>query len=97
MGYIRSHTVVSGVAVTVNGITKSASCTTKVNVDSVPDAELIRYANSNEPLDKAGGYAIQGGFSPWISSIEGCYFNVVGLPINCLNKLFYECTGKYLV
>ena len=91
-----SHTVVSGIAITANGLTKSASCSTKVNVDIVPDAELVRYANSIEPLDKAGGYAIQGGFSPWISSIEGCYFNVVGLPVNCLNKLFWECTGRYL-
>lgn len=93
----KAHTVVSGVAVTVNGVTKSASCVTKVNVDNIPEAELIRYAGGKEPLDKAGGYAIQGGFSPWISSIEGCYFNVVGLPVNCLNKLFYECTGKYLI
>ena len=92
-----SHVVVSGVAVTVNGVTKSASCVTKVHVDLVPEEELLRYANSSEPLDKAGAYAIQGGFSPWISSIEGCYFNVVGLPVNCLNKLLYECTGKYLI
>ena len=92
-----SHTVVSGVAVTVGGVTRSASCVTRVNVDEVPEAELLRYANSGEPLDKAGAYAIQGDFSPWISSIEGCYFNVVGLPVNCLNKLFYECTGKYLI
>ena len=92
-----SHTVVSGVAVTVGGITRSASCVTTVNVDGIPDDQLIRYANSGEPLDKAGAYAIQGGFSPWISSIEGCYFNVVGLPVNCLNKLFYQCTGKYLI
>ena len=93
----RSHTVVSGVAITIGGVTKSASCVTAVNVDDIPDSELVRYANSPEPLDKAGGYAIQGGFSPWISSIEGCYFNVVGLPVNCLNKLFYECTGRYLI
>ena len=92
-----SHTVVSGVAITIDGITKSASCVTTVKVDDIPEEELVRYANSGEPLDKAGAYAIQGGFSPWISSIEGCYFNVVGLPVNCLNKLFYECTGRYLI
>lgn len=92
-----THTVVSGVAVTIDGVTRSASCVTRVNVDNIPEAELLRYANSGEPLDKAGGYAIQGHFSLWISSIEGCYFNVVGLPVNCLNKLFYECTGRYLI
>lgn len=93
----RSHSVVSGVAVTFNGVTKSASCTTQVNVDSIPEQELIAYSLSDEPKDKAGAYAIQGRFSVWIRSIEGCYFNVVGLPVNCLNRLFYECTGEYLV
>lgn len=92
-----SHTVVSGVAVTVGGVTRSDSCVTTVHVDSVPEEALVRYVDSGEPMDKAGGYAIQGHFSPWISSIEGCYFNVVGLPVNCLCKLFYECTGEYLI
>ena len=92
-----SHSVISGVAVTVDGVTKSASCVTGVNVDPIPDSELVAYAESDEPRDKAGAYAIQGHFSVWIHSIEGCYFNVVGLPVNCLNKLFYECTGEYLV
>ena len=91
------HCVISGVAVTVNGVTKSASALTEVHVDSVPEDKLIAYAESGEPMDKAGAYAIQGHFSPWISSIDGCYFNVVGLPVNCLNKLFFECTGEYLI
>ena len=92
-----SHTVVSGVAVTLGGVTRSASCVTKVNVDEIPEKELRAYAFSDEPKDKAGAYAIQGHFSAWIHSIEGCYFNVVGLPVNCLNKLYHECTGEYLV
>ena len=92
-----SHSVISGVAVTVNGVTKSSSALTEVHVDSVPENKLIAYAKSGEPMDKAGAYAIQGHFSPWISSIDGCYFNVVGLPVNCLNKLFFECTGEYLI
>ena len=92
-----SHSVISGVAVTVNGVTKSSSALTEVHVDSIPENKLIAYAKSGEPMDKAGAYAIQGHFSPWISSIDGCYFNVVGLPVNCLNKLFFECTGEYLI
>ena len=93
----RSHEVISGVAVTVGGVTKSASCSTKVFVDEIPEEELVAYANSGEPLDKAGAYAIQGHFSVWISSIEGCYFNVVGLPVNLLNRLYFEAVGKYLI
>jgi septum formation protein len=92
-----AHAVVSGVAVTLGGVTRSASCMTAVKVDKVPEDQLRAYAYSGEPLDKAGAYAIQGHFSPWISAIEGCYFNVVGLPVNCLNKLFKECTGEYLI
>ena len=92
-----SHEVISGIAVTVGGVARSASCVTKVKVDKIPEDELIAYAHSGEPLDKAGAYAIQGHFSVWISAIEGCYFNVVGLPVNLLNKLYFECTGKYMI
>ena len=92
-----SHSVVSGIAITINGVTKSASDVTRVNVDAVPEHKLREYVDSKEPMDKAGAYAIQGHFSPWIGSIEGCYWNVVGLPVNCLNKLFFKCTGKYLI
>lgn len=91
------HSVISGVAVTVKGVTRAASCVTLVRVDPVPESELVAYVESGEPMDKAGAYAIQGHFSPWISSIDGCYFNVVGLPVNCLNKLYHDCTGKYLI
>ena len=92
-----SHSVISGVAVTVGGVTKSASAVTRVNVDPIPEEELRAYAESDEPKDKAGAYAIQGHFSVWVRSIEGCYFNVVGLPVNLLNRLYHQCTGEYLV
>ncbi len=92
-----THSVITGVAVTVGGVCKSASELTEVTVADVPKEELLRYAKSGEPLDKAGAYAIQGRFSPWISGINGCYFNVVGLPVHRLNSLYFECTGKYLV
>ena len=93
----KTHEVISGIAITLGGVTKSASVSTKVRVDDIPEAELIAYANRGEPLDKAGAYAIQGHFSPWISGIEGCYFNVVGLPVNLLGKLYFEVTGEYLI
>ncbi len=92
-----THQVVSGVAVTIDGKCKSAASVTHVNVQNIPHDKLLTYANSEEPMDKAGAYAIQGRFSVWIDSIEGCYFNVVGLSVNTLNKLYYECTGEYLV
>jgi septum formation protein len=90
----KTHEVISGIAITLGGVTKSASVSTKVRVDDVPEGELIAYANSDKPLDKAGAYKIQGHFSPWISGIEGCYFNVVGLPVNSLSHLFKKATGE---
>ena len=93
----REHSVVSGVAITVNGQTMTASDVTEVFVDDIPDEKIMEYVNTGDSLDKAGAYAIQGRFSAWIRSINGCYFNVVGLPVNCLNKLYFECTGSYLV
>jgi septum formation protein len=44
--------------------------------------EIERYAATPEPIDKAGGYAIQGLASKYVERIEGCYFNVVGLPVS---------------
>lgn len=90
------HMVVTGIGITVGGVTQTASCVTVVHVDDIPDEELTRYVDSGDPMDKAGAYGIQGAFSRWIRGIEGCYFNVVGLPVNALNRLFFEVTGEYL-
>ena len=93
----KEHKVVSGVAVTYRGVTQTASCVTRVRVDEIPEDEIVRYVDSGEPMDKAGGYGIQGGFSLWVSGIDGCYFSVVGLPVNTLQKLYFETVGKRLV
>ena len=65
----------------------SYSVYTDVHVVSMSDDEIRAYAASKEPLDKAGAYAIQGGFAPYISSIHGDYYNVVGLPASSLYAL----------
>ena len=89
-----AHTVTTGVCVTVNGKTYAESATTTVYVDSLTDSEIDAYIKSKDPFDKAGAYGIQGIFSKHISKIDGCYFNVVGLPTNTLAKLFKRVTGE---
>lgn len=90
------HTVVTGIGLTIGGKTAVSSCVTRVRIDDIPDEEIERYIDTGDPMDKAGAYGIQGIFSKWVCGIHGCYFNVVGLPVHALNRLFYEQTGDYL-
>ncbi len=77
----RTHGVLTGVAVvTPAGIVSDVE-TTLVTFGSIPENELDFYCATSEPMDKAGAYGIQGFAARWIPRIEGCYFNVMGLPI----------------
>jgi len=82
----REHQVITGICLrtVLRHITDSA--TTTVVFSSMSDREIEAYVESGEVLDKAGAYAIQGLASRFIERIDGCYFNVVGLPIS----LFYR-------
>jgi len=60
---------------------RAAVETSAVTFAFMKDAEIEAYAASGEPMDKAGAYAVQGIAGRYISKIEGCYFNVVGLPL----------------
>ena len=64
--------------------------TTKVKMYEMTDAEIERYVATNEPMDKAGSYGIQGKCAIHIEKIEGDYNNVVGLPVS---KLYQELLG----
>lgn len=90
-----THRVITGLALTVNGVTHSAYEVTEVTVDPIPEREIEAYVDTGDPMDKAGAYGIQGVFSRWVRGISGCYFNVVGLPMNALNRLWYQCFGEY--
>jgi septum formation protein len=54
---------------------------TQVQFAQLPDEEITRYLATGEPFDKAGSYAIQGRAGRYVLRIEGCYFNIVGLPL----------------
>jgi septum formation protein len=77
----RTHAVLTGIAAITRGKIVRGLEITRVTFNVLKDAEIARYIASGEPLDKAGAYAIQGYAARWIPRIEGCYFNVVGLPI----------------
>jgi septum formation protein len=77
----RSHRVITGVALTTAEGTEVAAEVTAVRFVALAEEEIAAYVATGEPMDKAGAYAIQGGAAKWIPRIEGCYFNVVGLPL----------------
>jgi septum formation protein len=83
----RTHQVVTGVAVITAQSTQVAAEVTAVRFLSLSDQEIESYVASGEPMDKAGAYAIQGRAARWIPRIEGCYFNVVGLPLALVTSL----------
>ncbi len=91
----KTHRVITGIALTVDGVTHSSFEVTEVAVDPIPQEEIERYVATGDSDDKAGSYGIQGDFSRWVRGIRGCYFNVVGLPMNALNRLWFECMGEY--
>jgi septum formation protein len=79
----REHRVITGFALlrVPGGEIRSGHESTRVWFSEMTDAEVDAYVATNEPLDKAGAYAIQGIAGKYIPRIEGCYFNVVGLPL----------------
>jgi septum formation protein len=93
-----THQVMTGVAaVTRAGILSDVE-TTEVLFAPIPEDELAAYCATDEPLDKAGAYGIQGYAARWIPRIDGDYFNVMGLPIARTAKLIEaalaDCTQR---
>ncbi len=83
----REHEVVTGVCLRAGErVAAEAECT-RVRFVTLSEDEIASYAASGEPMDKAGAYAIQGLASKYIDRIEGCYFNVVGLPVALVYRM----------
>lgn len=87
-----SHKVITGVTIMNKrlGILKTFSEVTEVVVQKIPLEKIEYYINNFNTLDKAGSYGIQDWFSIWIKKINGCYYNVMGLPISKLYKYLIE-------
>ena len=90
-----THQVITGVALSGPKGRRSLIVATKVKWRELTKEEIVTYIQTGEPLDKAGGYGVQGGGKDFVVSYEGSFDNIVGLPvdevISCLNDLGCDC------
>lgn len=86
------HEVYSGIACMdwVRGTRLVRHRVTRVYMKPLDDERIRKYIETGEPMDKAGAYAIQGRGALFVDRIEGCYFNVVGLPLSLLADMLDE-------
>ena len=87
-----THEVVTGVTIIVNDKVETFSSIAKVTFYPLTEKEIDEYIKTNEPMDKAGSYAIQGLGAKFIKSIDGDFYTIMGLPIGEL----YHRLNKYL-
>lgn len=92
----RTHRVITGVALATEAGTEVAAEVTAVRFVALADEEIAAYVATGEPMDKAGAYAIQGGAAKWIPRIEGCYFNVVGLPLALVSAMIEGVASRQI-
>ena len=83
-----THQVYTGICILSPYGTQMEDCScTQVAFKPLSAADIESYVNSGEPMDKAGSYGIQGLGARFVERIEGCYYNVVGLPLSLLTNL----------
>ncbi len=85
----RSHEVITGVAVVRARDRRevTAAVVTRVTMGEYSDLDIDRYVATGEPLDKAGAYAVQERGAALVARVDGCYTNVVGLPVSTTRGL----------
>ncbi|XP_021198229.3 dTTP/UTP pyrophosphatase isoform X2 [Helicoverpa armigera] len=86
----RGHTVYTGVVVKTQHKTVKFTEKTDVFFGNVDDKQIKGYIATGEPMDKAGGYGIQGVGGTFVERVEGDYFTVVGLPLYRLSSVLYD-------
>jgi len=86
----RAHEVVTGVCVVSGGVARSGVERSRVLFAPMSEAEISWYAATGEPLDKAGGYHVDGRGALFVETVEGSPSNVAGLPVRLLLRLVRE-------
>ena len=87
----RTHEVITAFTLLGAGSRQEEAVATKVSFRLLDKEAIGRYAESGEPMDKAGAYAIQGLGGSLVDRVEGSYTNVVGLPVAEVLKVFMRC------
>ena len=88
----REHRVHTGVCICRGRRAAATVETTVVHFSPIAEDDLCAYVRTPEPYDKAGAYAIQGHAALWCAGIEGCYYNIMGLPVHRTAQLLREFT-----
>jgi septum formation protein len=91
----RSHVVVTAVAVSWRGETRSAVEEVNVTFHSLSDGDIAAYIATREPMDKAGAYGIQGYGATIVERVDGDYFAVMGLPLQLVVRVLRELGIRY--
>ncbi len=86
----RTHTVISAVALIKNGDMDVRTEETRVTMKGLSEEEIEVYVATGEPMDKAGAYAAQGVGAFIIERVDGCFYNVVGLPMSLLYDMLKD-------
>ncbi len=91
------HEVITGIALYVfrGDVSVTSFESTRVKMCSLSDEDIHAYIATREPFDKAGAYAIQGFGAILVERIEGCFYNVVGLPVSKLVRMLKQYVPGY--
>lgn len=92
----RDHQVMTGLTVLQDDQALTHTEITDVHFRPLTQEEILRYVDTGEPMDKAGAYGIQGFAAPFVESIRGDYYNVMGLPVCRLWQMLQQIAPKYM-
>jgi len=92
----RTHQVYTGLTLidVAGDVSASRVERTEVTFRELSEDEIAAYVSTGEPLDKAGAYGIQGKGALLVSAINGCYYNVVGLPLAKLMEMLHRLQAQ---
>lgn len=92
----RDHQVMTGMTVLRSGQAVVCTEVTDIHFRELTDREIQNYISTGEPMDKAGGYGIQGGAALFTQRLEGDYYNVMGLPVCRLGQILMQIAPELM-